>query len=95
MSKCAVCGHDGETFVACSICGGISLAYCKECLKVGAEPWYDLATYIAFSSAKYPEEISEQFCDAVKGTCERLNKTEEDFIKTVDDILNEGRKLNE
>ena len=90
MSKCDVCVHDGETFVACSICGGISFAYCKECLKVGAEPWECLAIYIAFSGGKYPENINESFREAVKATCERLNKTEEDFIKRVDDILDGG-----
>ena len=90
MIKCQVCGHDGEIFAACSICGGVIFAYCEECLKSGAEPWYDLATYIAFSGGKYPEDINESFREAAKATCERLNRTEEDFIKTVNEILNEG-----
>lgn len=89
MNKCNVCGREIQTYVACSMCGGISLSYCKECLESGAEPWFNLATYIAFSGGKYPDDINESFREAVKATCKRLNKTEEDFIKTVDDILNE------
>lgn len=39
MGKCDVCGKEAETFVACSSCGGISFAYCGECLHYGREPY--------------------------------------------------------
>ena len=39
MSKCDVCGKETETFVACSSCGGISFAYCAECLNAYREPY--------------------------------------------------------
>ena len=92
MSKCDVCGHDGETFVACSACGGTTFQYCHDCLAAGAEPWGELADYIAICG-NYPEDINDAFCEIVRNTCERLGKTEEDFIKTVDNILNEGKEV--
>lgn len=82
MSKCAVCGRDGETFVACSMCGGITLRYCHDCLLAGVEPWDELVNYIAICG-NYPEDIDNVFCDIVRDTCERLGKTEDDFIKDV------------
>jgi hypothetical protein len=39
MGKCDVCGKESETFVVCSSCGGISFAYCAECLNGGREPY--------------------------------------------------------
>jgi hypothetical protein len=39
MGKCDVCGKEAETFVASSSCGGISFAYCAECLSVYREPY--------------------------------------------------------
>lgn len=39
MGKCDVCGKETETFVASSSCGGVSFAYCAECLGEGIEPY--------------------------------------------------------
>lgn len=39
MSKCDVCGKETEVFVASSSCGGMSYAYCQECLNSGREPY--------------------------------------------------------
>ena len=39
MGKCDVCGQETEVFVACSSCGGVSFAYCSECLNAGREPY--------------------------------------------------------
>lgn len=39
MGKCDVCGKETETFVVCSSCGGISFAYCAECLRAYREPY--------------------------------------------------------
>lgn len=39
MGKCDVCGKEAETVVACSSCGAVSYAYCRECLNGGLEPY--------------------------------------------------------
>lgn len=39
MGKCDVCGKETDVFVCCSSCGGISFAYCQECLRAGREPY--------------------------------------------------------
>ena len=35
---CDVCGHQGNTQVACSTLGAFSFAYCPRCLEANAEP---------------------------------------------------------
>ena len=56
MGKCDVCGKEAETFVACSACGAISFAYCRECLNEGLEPYGALV-----GMDLYFDEISEDF----------------------------------
>ena len=55
--KCAVCGKEGEVFVACSTCGAISFAYCEDCLNIGAEPYGALVEYISCAGDS-PEDIT-------------------------------------
>lgn len=60
MSKCDVCGKETETTACCSSCGGISFAYCDECLNAGREP-YDalvgMCMYFNEISRSYREKI--------------------------------------
>ena len=60
MSKCDVCGKETEVFCACSACGGISFAYCKDCLSAGLEP-YDALVGMAL----YLDEVDEYFKNQV------------------------------
>ena len=39
IGKCDVCGKETEVQPACSSCGGVSFAYCMECLCLGREPY--------------------------------------------------------
>ena len=82
MCKCDVCGALTDTIVCCSACGGMTFAYCKECLESGAEPWDELVNYISIAG-HYPEEINSNYRDIVKDTCKRLGKSEDDFANAV------------
>ena len=83
MEKCDVCGKEGEVCVCASVCGPVSLAYCKECLESCAEPWGFLVTCIA-NAGYYPDEISDAYRKIVINTCKRLNRNESEFIADVE-----------
>ena len=88
QGKCAVCGKEGEVFVASSACGAMSNAYCAECLASGAEPWSDLVAYVSFAG-HYPEQINEMYREIVRDTCKRLHRTEEEFARDVEKAIKE------
>jgi len=87
QGKCAVCGKEGEVFVASSACGAMSNAYCEECLASGAEPWNDLVFYVSLAG-HYPDQINEMYREIVRDTCKRLHKTEEEFSAAVEEEIN-------
>jgi len=80
--KCAVCGKEGEVFVACSACGAISFAYCEDCLRAGAEPYGELVSYISCAGDS-PEDINNTYLEIIHNTLDRLNKSEEQFWEDV------------
>lgn len=90
--QCSVCGKTGEVFVCCSTCGAMSLAYCKECLDAGAEPWNDLVAYVSLAG-RYPDDINETYRKIVRDTCMRLSRTEEEFAAAVDKSIVEMDRM--
>ena len=93
--KCAVCGKEGEVFVACSACGAISFAYCEDCLNTGAEPYGALVEYISCAGDS-PEDINDTYLKIIRDTLSRLNITEEQFWKDVkQSIIDENEYLKE
>lgn len=85
MGKCDVCGKETKTFAACSACGGISFAYCKECLSKGLEP-YDALVGMAL----YFDEISEDFKQQILlPSLKFYGKTPKEFDKDVDKDLDD------
>lgn len=90
--KCAVCGKEGPVFVCSSLLGGISNAYCDDCLSSGAEPWGDLVSYISCAGC-YPDDINDTYRNVVRATCDRLGKTEQEFADAVKQALRE--EINE
>ena len=80
--KCAVCGKEGEVFIACSACGAISFAYCEDCLRAGAEPYDELVSYISCAGDS-PEGINDTYLEIIHNTLSRLNKSEEQFWEDV------------
>ena len=86
IGVCDVCGRSAAVTVCCSACGGQSFAYCRQCLRSGAEPWGTLVSYIS-CAGRYPEDVNEEFRTIVRDTCARLGRTEEEFAAAVNDQL--------
>lgn len=80
--KCDVCGAECEGIVCCSACGAMTLCYCDECYKAGAEPWGYLVMYVSLGG-DYPKDINTPYREIVKATCRRLGKTEKEFAEAV------------
>lgn len=91
MSKmiCDVCGAECDGIVCCSACGAVTVCYCEDCYKDGAEPWDLLVSYIS-CAGYYPKDIGTPYREIVKATCERLHKTEIEFSKAVENKI-DGR----
>ncbi len=85
---CECCGRPGEVYVTSSACGALSLAYCLDCLKAGAEPWDELVLYIS-CAGRYPDDINEDYREIVRCTCQRLDRTEEEFAEAVKKAIEE------
>ena len=84
MGICAVCGKEAETFVVCSSCGGISFAYCGECLSNDLEP-YDALVGMGL----YFDDISDDYKQqTLLPSLQFYGKTPEEFdadVKKWDD----------
>lgn len=88
MRKCDVCGKETETFVACSACGGVSFAYCAECLAYDREP-YDALVGMGIPyedlNAEFREQIVLPSLKFFGKTTAQFNadiaKTDEEFRK--------------
>lgn len=84
IGNCAVCGKENiEVFVVSSACGAMSFAYCKDCLRAGAEPYSQLVLYVACSSARCDEEVSEWFKPVIDWTLNHLDISREQFWEDV------------
>ena len=88
--KCDVCGKEGEVFVASSVYGPISFAYCEECLISGREPYDTMVAYIA-CARHFPEDINVMYQEDVRKQLKLHGVSEEQFIKDVDDCIKEMR----
>ena len=83
IGKCDVCGKEAEVFVACSVCGAVSFAYCDECLDEGREPYHALV-----GMGLYFDEISDAFKEAILLPSLKFhNKTQKEFDADVDKDL--------
>lgn len=75
--KCAVCGNETKVAVCASSCGPISVAYCKDCLSRGLEPYDLLVTEYSFLLRKEAREFAERNEKIFK---EFYKKTTKEFI---------------
>ena len=82
IGKCHVCGAEGKVYIASSTCGAMSSAYCRDCMKAGAEPYSDLVAYISLAGSK-PEDINKDYLQIIDNTLKRLNISEEKFWQDV------------
>lgn len=85
IGKCEACKKEGlELFVAASVCGPVSFAYCKECLANGIEPYEAIVDYISCALSlrqvdDYRKYINESYLRLIDTNLKAHNKTEEQF----------------
>lgn len=80
---CNVCGKEVECNSVCSIFGAYSYPICEDCWSVGKEPYGIMVDYIA-CAGRFPDDINEEYREAVRNQLKLHNKTEEEFIEDVD-----------
>lgn len=88
LNTCAVCGKTEECEVVCGYFGAYSYAICKDCLESGKEPYKAMVSYIA-NAGRFPDNINLGYQALVREQLKLHNKTEEEFIKDVDNCINE------
>ena len=86
-NTCEVCGKRNTDFVTCaSKFGPMSFCYCSDCFKEGKEPYDAVVAYIA-CAGHFPEDINEEYQKEVRRQLVLHNKTEDEFIKDVDNFI--------
>ena len=84
---CDVCGNPART-VAASAYGPISYAFCDDCLGKGLEPYKGVVAYIA-CAGHFPDDINEEYRADIRRMLPLWGKTEEEFIKDVEKVIEE------
>ena len=99
MDKCAVCNKETKTTVCCSSCGGISFAYCDECLQAGREPYDALVgmnLYYDDINKSYQEKILLPSLKFYKKTIEDFNadvkQLDDDYAAWCKEQMKEGKE---
>jgi hypothetical protein len=87
ITKCEACGaKDINGLVACSLFGGYSGAWCENCLSEGRDSYNLMVDYIA-NAGMWPDDINETFQTEVRRQLKLHNKTEEEFKRDLDKML--------
>lgn len=79
LGKCQVCKKNDAIGVACGACGPISIAYCRECLQAGAEPFDILAAYFGCAGIISLDSVRAEYHPIIEATCTVAGKTIEEF----------------
>lgn len=80
--KCGVCGKETMVAVCASTMGPVSLAYCRDCLESGAEPYNFMVAYVALAG-EWPGDIRPEARARVRGLLAFHNKTEAEFAEDI------------
>lgn len=83
---CDVCGKREAVQIACSAYGATSYAFCSECLSNGLEPYGAVVSYIA-CAGHFPKDIRREYVEDVRRMLSLWNKTEEEFIWDVENMI--------
>jgi hypothetical protein len=87
IEKCEACGAENvKGAVACSLFGAYSGAWCEDCLRTGRDSYKLMVSYIA-DAGHWPEDINSTFQTEVRRQLKLHNKTEEEFKKDVDKMI--------
>jgi hypothetical protein len=85
--KCKACGAEKvKGLVACSLFGAFTGAWCEECLRIGRDSYDLMVDYIA-SAGRWPDGINEVYQCEVRRQLRLHDKTEEEFKKDIDKII--------
>jgi hypothetical protein len=79
MGKCQVCDKNDAIGVACGACGPISIAYCRECLQIGAEPFDILAAYLGCAGITSFDSVQDAYRPIIEATCKVAGKSLDEF----------------
>jgi hypothetical protein len=81
LGKCQVCNQRDAIGVASGACGPISIAYCRECLQAGAEPFGLLSGYMGCGGITSPDSVNPEYIPIIEATCRVAGKTMDEFWK--------------
>lgn len=85
--KCKACGAENvKGLVACSLFGAFTGAWCEECIITGRDSYDLMVDYVA-SAGRWPDDINETFQTEVRRQLKLHNKTEEEFKRDLDKML--------
>lgn len=84
MNKCDVCNNYPTKYTACSIFGAFTISLCEACYSSQKEP-YSLMVSSIGCSGRFPDDINDVYIAEVRRQLKLHGKTEEQFIKDVDD----------
>lgn len=87
MNKCDACGKETtQMYVISSAFGAFTIGICDECLTSGRDSYGLMVSYIG-CAGRFPDDINEAYREAVRCQLKLHGKTEEQFIKDVDDYI--------
>ena len=73
-----------NTYAVSSAFGAFTIGICDECLNSGRDSYGLMVSYIA-CAGRFPDDINEAYQEEVRYQLKLHGKTEEQFIKDVDD----------
>lgn len=76
--QCEVCGKETMVVVCSSSMGPFSFAYCEDCLRAGAEPYWFLVNVISMSGT-WPDSVNEACQEKIRSVLKYLSRSEDDF----------------
>lgn len=80
--KCDVCRKETMVAVCASTMGPVSLAYCRDCLESGAEPYSFMVAYVA-CAGEWLKDIRPEAQTRIRKLLAFHNKTEAKFAEDV------------
>ena len=85
MNKCDACGKEtSHIYAVSSIFGAFTIGVCDECALSGRDSYGLMVSYIG-CAGRFPDDINEAYREEVRIQLKLHAKTEEQFIKDVDD----------
>lgn len=90
--RCDVCGKREAVQIACSAYGATSYTFCPECLSKGLEPYGAVVSYIA-CAGHFPKDIRREYVEDVHRMLPLWDKTEEEFIRDVETMIEKEEYL--